>query len=142
MNNFLKNKKLLFLSRATLGLIFIYASLHKIAYPDKFAEIVYGYGLLHQNIINFIAITVPFIELISGTLLLFNIKPKPAVTIINGLLIIFIVMISINFIRGYEFDCGCFSFSDSEHNSSLELLARDIIYLGIGIYIFLNLKKR
>ena len=143
MKAILLNNKTLFLFRVMLGSIFVYASFHKIIYPDKFAEIVYGYDLFPKNTINLIAITIPFIEIISGILLIFNIKPQASLIVINGMLTSFIIIISINLIRGHRFDCGCFSIGNSSsHSSSVSLLVRDIIYLTIGVYIFFRVSHK
>jgi len=120
-----------------LGSIFIYASYHKIIAPDEFAKIVYGYDLFPSETINLIAITIPFIELISGIALIIGIYTRPAVIIIIGMLAAFIIAISINIIRGHEFDCGCFSSDTSQAaNSAWQILGRDMIFMMLGIYIF------
>jgi hypothetical protein len=50
----------------------------------------------------------------------------------------FIIVLSINLIRGHEFDCGCFSAKEAGFFSSAEsTLVRDFIYLLFGLQIFL-----
>ena len=125
-------------ARWILGLTFIYASYHKILAPADFAKIVYGYDLFPGGLINLIAIVVPFIELIAGLALILGIYPRSAVLIINGMLVMFIIVLAINLIRGHEFDCGCFSAKESGFFSSAEsTLVRDIIYLILGLQVFL-----
>ena len=121
--------------RWILGITFIYASYYKIMSPEDFAKVVYGYNLFPEVLIHLIAIVLPFVELISGLSLLLGIYPRSAALIINGLLLAFIFILTINIIRGYEFDCGCFS---SKKTGSPELMvARDIIYLIMGLQVFL-----
>jgi uncharacterized membrane protein YphA (DoxX/SURF4 family) len=117
-----------------LGIIFVYASFHKIAEPDAFAKIIYGYDLFPKFSINLIAIIIPFLELISGAALLAGVCPRSAVLIINGMLFGFIIALSVNLIRGHEFDCGCFSFGET--SSASQLLVRDILYFILGLYVF------
>ena len=137
MDKMLKNKYIESLFRCALGIIFIYASLHKIASPAEFAKIIYGYGLFPHVVINLIAIVIPFLELITGLCLVLGVYPKAAATLIGVLLLMFIIAISINLIRGYEFDCGCFSFAhENSKLSSVQLLVRDIFFLLISAYIF------
>jgi uncharacterized membrane protein YphA (DoxX/SURF4 family) len=125
-------------ARWIIGLTFIYASYHKIFAPADFAKIVYGYDLFPHNAINLIAIILPFIELIAGLALILGIYPRSAVSIINGMLAAFIIVLSINLIRGHEFNCGCFSAKEAGYFSSTEFtLVRDIIYLLLGLQIFL-----
>ena len=92
-------------ARWILGLTFIYASFHKIISPADFAKIVYGYALFPEALINLIAIMIPFLELIAGLALIIGFYPRSAAIIINGLLVAFIVVLSINLVRGHEFDC-------------------------------------
>ncbi len=125
-------------ARWILGLTFIYASYHKIIAPADFAKIIYGYDLFPQDFINLIAIILPFVELVSGLALILGIYPRSAVTIINGMLLAFIIVLSINLIRGHEFDCGCFSVQKTGYlSSAASILVRDIIYFAIGLQIFL-----
>ena len=122
--------------RQLLGMIFIYACFHKIADPSGFAKIIYGYGLFPNIAINLIAIVVPFIELTAGTALITGIYPKSAALIINGLVVSFIIAISVNLIRGHEFDCGCFSGKSATPESAWISLIRNIGLLGMGAYVY------
>lgn len=123
-------------ARVILGATFIYASYHKIIAPAEFAKLIYGYELFPAETINLIAIVIPFVELITGTALIIGIYPQSAALIINAMLVFFILIISINLIRGHEFDCGCFSVqSDRVADSPGIMLARNLGLLTLGIYI-------
>ncbi|MCP4023045.1 MAG: DoxX family membrane protein [Desulfobacteraceae bacterium] len=125
------------LIRVILGLTFIIASVHKIIDPAGFAKIIYGYGIFPDVLINIIAIIVPFIELVAGLCLLTGLYFRSALILINLLLLGFICIISFNLLRGYQFDCGCFSFSGTNSASSaVSLLIRDILLLGIGMFLY------
>ena len=138
MKNLIENSWIELAARWVLGLTFIYASYHKILAPADFAKIVYGYALFPNEAINLIAIVLPFIELVGGLALILGIYPRSSVLIINGMLIGFFVVLSFNLIRGHEFDCGCFSAGEAGYFSSSEsTLVRDIIYLLLGLQIFL-----
>ena len=125
-------------ARWILGLTFIYASFHKIMLPEDFARIVYGYDLFPHVLINLIAIIIPFLELVAGLALIIGLYPRSAAIIINALLLAFIAALTINLIRGHEFDCGCFSDSQSGYTSSPKVtIVRDIIYLALGAVVLL-----
>ena len=131
------------MARLLLGSTFIYASYHKILDPETFAKIVYGYQLFPSETINLIAIIIPFIELITGIALIIGVYTRPAAIIIIGMLTAFVIAISINIIRGHEFDCGCFSSDASQSvNSAWQTLGRDVIFIMLGIYIFTYGKER
>ncbi len=130
-------------ARWILGVTFLLACGHKIVNPAQFAKIIYGYYLFPGSTINVIAILVPFLELFCGLALIFGLFPRSAALILNGLLLAFIIAMSINLIRGHEFDCGCFSFGGSDQAFSVvQLLVRDIVCFFLGLYVLLFDKRR
>jgi uncharacterized membrane protein YphA (DoxX/SURF4 family) len=130
-------------SRWILGLTFIYASYNKILFPADFAKIIYGYDLFPHALINLIAIILPFLELVAALALISGVYPRSAVSIINVLLAAFITLLSINLIRGHEFNCGCFALQNSDNNvSSQTTIMRDFIYLALGLQVFFYNRHR
>ena len=147
MNKHLKrlfdNSRIELAARWILGITFIYASFHKIIAPADFAKILYGYDLFPGVLINLIAVVLPFVELFSGLALILGIYPRSAALIVNGMLLGFIIALSINLVRGHEFDCGCFSSGQTGHTSSVELLlVRDIIYFDLALQVLLYGRRR
>ena len=129
--------------RLFLGCTFIFSSWHKIVSPDQFATIVYGYAIFPHQIINVLAIVLPFGELVCGITLITGLLKRSGLLLINAMLVGFIFLISFNLIRGHEFDCGCFSLGNTKGNwSSIWLLVRDIVMLGAGIYLFKLFNKK
>ena len=131
-------------ARWILGLTFIYASFHKILAPAEFAKIVYGYDLFPAAFINLIAIIIPFLELVAGLALIIGFYPRSAAIIVNALLTAYLIALTINLIRGHEFDCGCFDAGQSGYTSSSEVtLVRDIIYfiLGLPVILFSGVRR-
>jgi uncharacterized membrane protein YphA (DoxX/SURF4 family) len=108
MNKLFSNKYLLFIIRIVLGFIFIYAGVEKISDPETFAISISNYRLLPIAIINFFAITLPWIELVAGILIVFGISVKENSAIIFSMLLVFTVAIIISLFRGLSIDCGCF----------------------------------
>ncbi len=136
LNKILYNPHFELTVRWLIGMIFVYASFHKIDDPSGFAKIIYGYGLFPKISVNLIAIIVPFIELTAGIALIAGIYPKSAALIINALVVSFIIAISVNLIRGHEFDCGCFSSKAATPESAWLALVRDIGLLGLGVCVY------
>ncbi|HBF43846.1 MAG TPA: protein MauE [Desulfobacteraceae bacterium] len=129
--------------RWIMGLTFIYASYHKIVAPADFAKIIYGYDLFPNALINLIAIAVPFIEFILGLSLILGFYPQSAALIFNGLLFAYTVVLSINLIRGYEFDCGCFAINSGNHATfPAQMLIRNLVFLALGLNVFLFKNSR
>jgi putative oxidoreductase len=108
MKKLLSNSYLLFFCRIALGFLFIYAGAEKISDPSGFSTSISNYKLLPVYTVNFFAITMPWIEIVAGILLVFGISVKENAFIINAMLIVFIVAISISLARGLSIDCGCF----------------------------------
>ena len=131
--------------RWVVGVLFIYASLHKIIDPCTFAYAVENYEVLpFQFLINSTAVYLPFLELICGTALLLNTRTRGASLLITMMTLIFIIAISINMILGKSFDCGCFSPYVPDYVKNPEnLLVRDIfIFAGaVFVYIFSRANK-
>ncbi|WP_321492443.1 MauE/DoxX family redox-associated membrane protein [uncultured Desulfobacter sp.] len=123
--------------RLFLGCTFIFASWHKIVSPDQFAVILYGYAVFPYQIINVLAIVIPFVEFVCGICVITGVLKRSGLLLINIMLFCFIILISFNLIRGHEFDCGCFSLGNTKGIwSSVWLLVRDLGMLGAGIYLF------
>ena len=130
-------------ARWFLGATFIYASYSKILAPAVFAKIIYGYDLFPAMFINLLAIILPFVELIAGLALIIGFYPRSATLIINAMLLAFIISLSINVIRGHEFDCGCFAIgADSQSTFSGPLLIRDFIYFALGSFVLFYRNSR
>ena len=108
MKNFYSNKYLLLVIRIILGFVFIYAGAKKISDPEAFAISISNYRLLPTAAINFFAITLPWIELVSGIFLIFGIAVKENSSILFSMLLVFTIAIVISLFRGLSIDCGCF----------------------------------
>lgn len=146
MRDFLSNKYLQFALRLIIGLMFIYTAYNKLINPEEFAKAIKNYDMLPYWIINIMAITLPYIELISGVLLILGIYKKGSSAVIGISLIIFITALITAYARGLNIDCGCgFSSLIEENVSRNELLIRifEDIFMLIGIvivYIFCDNK--
>lgn len=108
MKKIISNKYLLFLLRICLGFVFVYAGMEKISDPSGFSTAIHNYRLLPVSMVNFFAISMPWIEVAAGLMLIFGIAVKENAFIINSMLLIFIFAVGISMIRGLDIDCGCF----------------------------------
>src|SRR3989339_2042083 len=78
------------LCRLTLGGVFVYASLDKIANPAAFAELTWNYKILPTELVNLAALILPWVELTAGLLLISGRFAFPSSMILTGLTLIFI----------------------------------------------------
>jgi uncharacterized membrane protein YphA (DoxX/SURF4 family) len=133
----LSNKYLLLISRILLAGIFIVAGSLKISDPGGFGDAIENYRIFPTIMINLVAITLPWIELICGILLLLGIIVKENIIVINSLLLIFLVIIIAAVIRGLDIECGCFGTSDGAVVGIQKIIENFImLLLGLQIYKF------
>ena len=111
MKRILTNPWLTIRIQIALGIIFVVAALPKIVDPPSFAHMIYNYHLVPGALINFMALVMPWIELLCGLALILGIWQGTARSIIGALLITFVLAIAINLARGNAIDCGCFDVS-------------------------------
>ncbi len=139
---FIHNDYLGLIGRLLLGGIFIYASIDKIIDPAQFARVIYNYHLLPGSLINSAAIIMPWLEFVCGVVLILGIYRGGASLIINALLMVFLVAIAVNLVRGVDLECGCFSVSSKAKSNAWSLIFRDIGYIIIGLYVYFNKSSR
>ena len=104
---------------AVLGGLFFYAGIHKILDPAAFAKAVNNYQLLPNSWINFVAVYLPWLELVvfAG---LFHYSSRPAALgLIILMLLVFIVAQGMALAHGVDVSCGCFSTAEGSKKVGL-----------------------
>ena len=134
---------LVILCRLVLGGVFIYASLDKIANPAEFAKAIGNYHVLPFGLENLLALFLPWLELLTGILLIAGIMVDGATILIISMNIVFIFAISQALARGISIECGCFSVStEGGNNIGFQTILRDFVYLIMGFIIFYRKDKQ
>lgn len=130
------------LSRLALGSIFIYSGIYKVANPQTFSRAIEYLNIFSNSLVNVIAYTFPWIELIIGALLITGIQKRKVALGSAMLLVIFISITILNSFKGNLVPCGCFPES-SILNSSNPLIStvRNYILLMFGIIIIVTNKS-
>ncbi len=124
------------LLRAGLGAVFLYASFEKILSPSAFAQAVENYALLPPALIHPVALFLPWIEAICGGLLIAGRLTLGAACIVDILMIIFILAFTINWARGVDVSCGCFSLeTEGQTGENTLYILRDLAILAVGLYV-------
>jgi len=125
------------LTRWILGGVFIYAGSTKLMEPRTFTVLIEAYGIVPESLLMPVAIGLPFLEVIAGFGLLFDIRGSLA--LITGLLVLFMVVLGYGIWMGLDVDCGCFGPEDPEaeafHGLRLSLF-RDLVMMGGVIFIY------
>ena len=100
-------------TQIALGLFFVVAALPKMADPPSFAHMIYNYRILPGPLVNLSALVLPWAELLMGLALVCGIWRRSVALLVGALLVVFIVAISVNLLRGNAIDCGCFDVADA-----------------------------
>lgn len=120
-------------SRLVLALVFLAAAPQKIMAPAEFAASVASYLILPDALINFTALTLPWLEIVVGVLLVFRVWTGQALLLANAMLIVFLGAIASAYFRGIDLNCGCFSSSPEASGDMLFYIVRDIVFVAIGL---------
>ncbi|MDH7513673.1 MAG: MauE/DoxX family redox-associated membrane protein [Clostridiales bacterium] len=129
----IRSKRLLFLFRLIVGGVFVWAGILKIADPLEFAQNIKNYHFFPHEMIFFIAIVLPWVEVLSGGFLILGIFRRSSALIISVLLAVFIGLVGLALLRGIDTSCGCFgSFS---RKADLSLILADAILLFFSLSI-------
>ncbi|UFS72778.1 DoxX family membrane protein [Geomonas sp. RF6] len=121
--------------RVILGGVFIYAGVLKIADPVAFAGNVAAYKLVPYFWSYLTAAILPWVEVISGALLVCGFRPKAGAVVIALLNAVFIVALASAIVRGLDIDCGCFRQGGGEKTSPWIALGRDVVFICMALYI-------
>jgi uncharacterized membrane protein YphA (DoxX/SURF4 family) len=105
--------------RVLLGGFFVYASLDKIANPAAFAKAVYQWQIGGPVLSNLAAVTLPWVELVAGLMLVAGAWRREAAAVIALLLVVFLAAASSVLARGIDVEnCGCVSVSAQAADAS------------------------
>ena len=144
MSGFLRHPSLHLLLRLFLGAFFVYASLDKIWSPAAFAKIVYQWQVVGPVPSNLVAVTLPWVELLAGLLLLAGVWKREAALVVALMLVVFLVAAGSVMARGIDVEnCGCVSLAKTEPASAFPpawtkgvgwfLVARNLVLLGAAL---------
>lgn len=122
--------------RWILGVIFIYAGATKLMAPEIFAVLIHAYGIVPETLLLPVAIGLPLLEVVAGIGLVFDIRGS--VSLVGGLLVMFMVILGYAIWLGLDVDCGCFGPDDPEAEAFHGLrtaLIRDLVMMAGVVFI-------
>ena len=128
------------LARIILAGVFVYASIHKIVYPDEFYVVIMNYQILPQYCAYVLAYMLPMLEMSAGFALLSKKFLSPSLFMISVMLLAFIAAIISAWLRGLDISCGCFG--EGSSGEYFEVIVRDIFLLLLCMIIFLLNPRR
>lgn len=124
------------LLRGVVGLLFIIAGTNKLLDLETFAYTIWEYNLLDEAYIDFVAYSLPVVEVLAGIGLFFNVRGS--LTAVTGMLVFFIGILWWGILEGLAIDCGCFGTSGEASPQSLkDALVRDLYMLAACVYCYI-----
>lgn len=126
-------------ARVILGGVLLAAGFLKYEHLDKSQMAVRAYDILPISLANFLGITLPFVEMAIGILLILGAAIRISALIGGFLMLMFVIGISQAWARGLSIDCGCFGgggqVAPGTANYLPEIL-RDAALALLAIYLF------
>ena len=124
-------------ARLYVGYVFVSACYHKIMNPGVFAVDVATYQFLPLSTVNVFALTVPWMELVVGVMLVVGLRVQAAAVIVSGLMVSFMIALAWALHLGLDMSCGCFASqaATEEDAISWHTMVRDSVWLLLGVYI-------
>jgi putative oxidoreductase len=120
-----------------IGGIFIYAGIIKALDPVRFGLDIDNYKVLPWFLSVRLAFYVPWLEILCGFALVFRFLYRGGLSILAGLMVIFILATVAAKVRGLDITCGCFGHA-SQSWSFWQHLAMDLAILTALITLFSN----
>jgi uncharacterized membrane protein YphA (DoxX/SURF4 family) len=124
--------------RLLLGVIFIAASIDKIAHPAEFARIVQNYQILPGHLVNIASIVLPWFEALIGAFILCGWWLPGATALASLLLVVFLAALGYAVARGIDVHCGCFSTKASGPAHTAWYFLRDLLFLLLSASVMIK----
>ena len=116
--------------RWVLAGMFLAAGVIKLSDVDTFASVIAAFGLAPKPLVPFIALGLPVLEILAALGLVFDVKGS--LSILTGLTVFFIFVLSYGMYMGLDVDCGCYGPGDPEGEAFASLRTsfyRDLIMM-------------
>jgi len=136
LKNILLPPWLNYLIRVILGSVFLYAGVAKLLDPKAFARVISQYDLVPESLLAPVAIGLPVLEVLAGIGLVLAVRGS--LSVIFGLLVMFVFVLWYGILKNLDIDCGCFSPQELKSQASLwHAFYRDIAMIAATGYLFI-----
>ncbi|MFC2160214.1 MauE/DoxX family redox-associated membrane protein [Acidobacteriota bacterium] len=132
----LNNRYLHYFFRLIVGGVFIWAGIIKITNPLGFAQDIANYQIFPQSLSFFLALVLPWIEVICGVFVLTGFFLRSSSAFLGCLLAGFLVLIIVTLIRGIDVECGCFGSLGRRVDYKLLLTDSALLFFSLNIFFF------
>ncbi|MFT5409691.1 MAG: putative oxidoreductase [Verrucomicrobiales bacterium] len=140
--------------RVAFGGLFFYSGLRKLIDPISFLQSVRGFRFFeHLSTLTgiqfdaspleaWIAMGLPWLEMLCGVTVLIGIFDRGGLTILCGLMLVFITALTSAWARDLEISCGCFGDSAIVTNYFFEILLRFAFLAAGGTLLFFAFREK
>ncbi len=130
--------KLVFLGlRILFGILLIAAAVDKLIHPYDFAQMVSNYQVpvLTIGISRWVAIWLPYVEIVVGLFLIFGIWLDASVVINLILLVNFTTLVTQAYFRGLDISCGCFSVDEEASSIGIAKILENFALTALSVWM-------
>jgi uncharacterized membrane protein YphA (DoxX/SURF4 family) len=136
MRKLLSNDYLVLIARLIIGLMFIIASIEKIADPSAFAKSITNYKIVSGTVALIIATILPWMELLCGLAIVFGIFLRGSSLLVSIMLVVFTLGIISALLRGLDISCGCFTQDPSAAKIGWQAIGENALSVAVAIFLF------
>jgi len=122
-------------ARLIVGCVLLYTGLHKVGHIADLARIIHGYRVLYPDLVNLAAMTLAWVEMLVGGLLVIGLLRRSAAVVAAGMFVVFMGAVWLAMLRGIDAPCGCFSVALGSERIGWPVLARDGVLALLCAYL-------
>lgn len=134
------HKWLVLCLRIGFGILLIAASIDKIAKPLAFAQAVENYRVVGEALAYWTAVSIPYLELLTGMLLIFGLWIRAAAWINSLLMCLFLILVIQAHARGLDISCGCFRMEEAS-KIGFSKIAQNMAFALFSLLLLILLRR-
>lgn len=132
----MNNRYIHYIFRLILGGLFIWAGVIKVLNPLGFAQDIANYQIFPQNLSFFLALCLPWIEIICGVFVITGLFLRSSALLLSGLLVGFLILVLVTMMRGIDVECGCFGPLSRQVDYKLLLTDSALLVFSLRIFFY------
>ena len=129
--------------RMLLGAFFVYTGWLKTQNFIGFLNDIRSFQILDDPYAAWLAMGLPWLEILAGAALVFGVLVEGGLTIIAGMLAVFIWALAYSWQRGLDIQCGCFG-KDAQNTNYTDRILQDagLLAVATGLLIYRAMVRR
>lgn len=126
-------------AQVVVGAFLLGAALAKVGDPAAFAVQVHNYRLAPVWSEHLLAVTLPWVELVAGLSLVLGVRGRAGAVVAVALMALFTLAVAQAWLRGLDFECGCFGTADASRIGAKKL-AENLALTGVAALAAIRLR--